>query len=300
VEGASWKTLVGVGRCVALDLPGRGDNNVVGGATRRRSGAALPTGATVSATTPYTPWSAWSSIWPMVMPTSLLEEPWASPTDAEWCAPPARPRVFVIMTAAVNPFVNLAKRGMKQQQRNTTERREMYEQVVRHWAVASNVPVIFAENSGADLASIAAQVPPWRRERFEFLNVPRHVEQLPPKAKPDVGRLEAQTILIALNSSRLLATRCPHDLVFGVTGRYFVHDFEHLVHAKCIQNQSSATLPLTAMQNPVWGEPNPSARPPSSALPPPSRPRCMVGRCCPLRTSPSTSTATRPSAARSI
>ena len=94
----------------------------------------------------------------------------------------------------------------------------MYEQTVRRWATASNVGVVFAENSGADLGSIEAQVPPWRRERFEFLSVPRMNEKLPPRARPDVGRLEAQAIVYALNNSQLLATRCPHDLVFGCTG----------------------------------------------------------------------------------
>jgi len=159
------------------------------------------------------------------------------------------------MTAAVQAFVNLARRGLKNQQRNTTERRQMYEQVVRRWAVASNVPVVFAENSGAELGSIEEQVPPWRRERFEFLSLPpRAKERLPFRAKPDVGRLEAQTILFALNASRLLATRCPHDLVFGVTGRYFVHDFEHLVHDKCLRGRSGDALPLVTPQKPEWLE----------------------------------------------
>jgi len=156
------------------------------------------------------------------------------------------------MTAAVQAFVNLARRGMRMQQRNATERREMYETVVRHWALGSNVAVIFAENSGADVASIEAQVPPWRRERFEFLSVQRNPERLPPRARPDVGRLEAQSIVYAINNSRLLATRCPHDLVFGVTGRYFVHDFEHLVHQKCLRGRKSDNLPFVYAQKPEW------------------------------------------------
>ena len=128
----------------------------------------------------------------------------------------------------------------------------MYQRVVRRWAVASNVQVIFAENSGADIATIEAQVPPWRRQRFEFMAVPRFQERLPPRARPDVGRLEAQTIVYALNTSRLLATRCPHDLVFGVTGRYFVHDFEHLVHRQCLSRRCGESLPLVTPQKPEW------------------------------------------------
>ena len=187
-----------------------------------------------------------------MLPAAMALEPWANPVDAEWCAPPARPRIFVIMTAAVQAFVNLARRGLKNQQRNTTERREMYEQTVRRWATASNVGVVFAENSGADLGSIEAQVPPWRRERFEFLSVPRMNEKLPPRARPDVGRLEAQAIVYALNNSQLLATRCPHDLVFGCTGRYFIHDFEHLVHRQCLKGKSGDELPLVTPQKPEW------------------------------------------------
>ena len=179
------------------------------------------------------------------------------PIEHEWCAPPARPRIFVILTAAVQAFVNLAKRGMKMQQRNTTERRELYEQVVRRWALASSVSVVFAENSGADLSSIERQVPQWRRAGFDFLTVPKLVEKMPFRAKPDVGRLEAQTIIYALNHSRVLATRCPHDIVFGVTGRYFVHDFEHRVHAKCLAGRggTAATalpLPWVLVQKPEW------------------------------------------------
>ena len=136
----------------------------------------------------------------------------------------------------------------------------MYERVVRHWAVASNVGVVFAENSGADLASIEAQVPRWRADRFEFLQIPRLNEKLPLRAKPDVGRLEAQSIVMALNSSRLLARRCPHDVIFGITGRYFVHDFDHLVHSQCLRGRSNDQLPWVYVQKPVWLERNPMER----------------------------------------
>ena len=188
------------------------------------------------------------------LPASLAAVPWALPLEHAWCAPPAKPRIFVVLTAAVQAFVNLRARGLRQQQRNQTERREMYEKVVRHWAVASNVNVIFAENSGADLASIEAQVPPWRAHRFEFLRVERFAEKLPSRARPDVGRLEAQSIVYALNNSQLLASRCPHDLVFGVTGRYFVHDFEHLVHDSCLRGRSREEQPWVYIQKPEWLE----------------------------------------------
>ena len=157
------------------------------------------------------------------------------------------------MTASIQAFVNLARRGMRMQQRNTTERLEMYQQMVRRWAVASNVGVIFAENSGADLSSIEAMVPAWRRERFEFMTVPKFKETLPPKCRPDVDRLEAQTIVHVINNSRVLATRCPNDIIFGITGRYFVHDFEHRIHNQCLDGKSGDDLPNVLVQNPTWG-----------------------------------------------
>ena len=139
--------------------------------------------------------------------------------------------------------------------------------VVRRWAVASDVDVIFAENSGADLSTIEAVVPPWRRHNFEFVSVPYTPERLPPRGRPDVGRIEAGSIVYALNTSKLLAARCPHDIVFGVTSRYFVHDFEQLVRGKCLKGRrqrgkggnagrpphsSGLPLPRVLVQNPVW------------------------------------------------
>jgi len=188
----------------------------------------------------------------VALPSTLDTQPWASPSTAEWCKPPAAPRTFVVLTAAIHAFVNLARRGLKAQQRNETERRTMYENVVRRWAVESTLPIVFAENSGADLTSLEAQVPAWRRSQFEFLSVRNPLEKLPFRAKPDLGRLEARTIVTALNTSRLLATRCPHDLIYGITGRYFVHRFEHLVHEQCLQGRGAENMPLVTPQNPVW------------------------------------------------
>ena len=191
------------------------------------------------------------------VPEYLRLAPWASPVNNTWCADPVRrPRIFIILTAAVKAFINLQRRGLKGQQRNTSERLEMYEQVVRRWALASNVDVVFAENSGADLSSLEAVVPEWRRSSFEFLSMVHVPEKLPPRGRPDVGRIEAKTIVTALNTSKLLATRCPNDLIFGITGRYFVHDFEHLVHQQCLRGRGRSSdqlpLPLVTPQNPSW------------------------------------------------
>jgi hypothetical protein len=198
---------------------------------------------------------AWAHEVP-TLPPELSLEPWAAPKAADWCPSSGRPRIFVILTASVHAFVNLARRGMKGQQRNTTERRGLYEQVVRRWATESNVTVIFAENSGADLTSIEQQVPSWRRPSFELLHIQQVPERLPFRGRPDVGRLEARSIVAALNTSRLLARRCPSDVVFGVTGRYFVHGFERLVARKCFKGRGGRfgqpPLPLVYVQHPEW------------------------------------------------
>ena len=54
------------------------------------------------------------------IPLSLTLQPWAAPVMHDWCAPPARPQIFVVLTAAVEAFVNLKRRGMAKQQRNQT------------------------------------------------------------------------------------------------------------------------------------------------------------------------------------
>ena len=197
------------------------------------------------------------------IPLHVASEQWARPMHAARCAHAARPRIFVILTATVQPFVNLHRRGMGNQQRNPSERRALYAEVVRRWATESNVTIVFAENSGADLAPFEAQVPQWRRGAIEFFSVERqsreaYVKSAPPGAKYDVGRLEAQAIVDALNRSALLAQRCPNDLVFKVTGRYFIHEFERTVRDRCLRRgnahgaDGASGLPLILHQQPDW------------------------------------------------
>ena len=93
----------------------------------------------------------------------------------------------------------MARRGYKTQQRSADERRKLYETVVGKWARGSSLPLVFADNSDSDLASIEAQVPEGRRKDFEFVRVPKYrphgpgaTEKLPSGARLDMGRIEAQ------------------------------------------------------------------------------------------------------------
>ena len=189
------------------------------------------------------------------LPPGVAVRPWAVPgpssrCDAQLAKPP---RIFVVLTASVRAFVNLKRRGLRNQQRNESERRAVYERSVQRWAEDTNIPVVFVENSGADLSSIRGQVPSFRRD-FEFLNVAPWPERLPDSARSDVGRMEAQAVISALNSSALLATRCAHDVVFKVTGRFFVRDFVPLIRRQCLRGhlRHPERSPLIMVQKPSW------------------------------------------------
>lgn len=190
------------------------------------------------------------------LPPAFALQPWAMPAGASSDCGARRsksPRIFVVLTASIHAFVNLRRRGMKNQQRNETERRAVYERSVQRWAEDTSIPVIFVDNSGADLSSIRRQVPSDRRE-FEVLTVAPWSESLPDGARPDVGRIEAQAIISALNTSALLATRCAHDVIFKVTGRYFVRDFVPLVLRQCLRGHlhHPERAPLVMIQKPTW------------------------------------------------
>ena len=98
------------------------------------------------------------------------------------------------MTINVHIHVNYTPAG---QQRNQSDRRRMYEDVVAFYAHNSSLRVVVVENSGANLSSIDARVPASRRGEFEFLSIPA-------RNKHDVGSLEASAVLDALVASVML------------------------------------------------------------------------------------------------
>ena len=172
-------------------------------------------------------------------------------------------RLFVILSASVITFIDLSDAHWRNgrtsldlvgpQQKSKAARLALYERVVAHWAQNTSTRVVFAENSGANLASLRKRVSPSRESTFEFLQVPT-----PPVE--DIGSAEALTVLHALGHSHLLSEVRSTDLIFLVTGRYaFQHDLDATVRRSC------APLPLVVLQNPVW-QTNPSARQETSIL----------------------------------
>ena len=157
-------------------------------------------------------------------------------------------RVYVILSACVNVFLDFsnltwvrdARRNNVKQQVSSSTRLGMYERSVAHWAVNTSTPIVFVENSGANLASLRRHVPTRRQQTFEFLSLPKPLVE-------DIGRAEAMTVLNALQHSRLLSGLDDSDLIFLVTARYtFVQDFESTVRRSC------GLLPMLVLQNPPW------------------------------------------------
>jgi hypothetical protein len=166
-------------------------------------------------------------------------------------APLDSPRtVSVVLTGCIRPFIDTSRtiklKGGMHQQRSEAERRRTYERSVRHWARSSSVPIVFADNSGADLQSLRDQVPRARQRTFEFLTVPNAGRT------QDIGRLEALSILYTLRYSTVLAAHATRadDLIVSVTGRYaFAQPFDSLFARMC------PGTPVLAFQNPPWDPP---------------------------------------------
>eukprot|EP00964_Phaeocystis_antarctica_P078293 scaffold48691_cov77-Phaeocystis_antarctica.AAC.1 len=117
-------------------------------------------------------------------------------------------RLFLILSASVTTFIDLSDAHWRKgrtssdlvgpQQNSKAARLALYERVVAHWAQNTSTRIVFAENSGANLASLRKRVLPSRESTFEFLQVPT-----PPVE--DIGSAEALTVLHALGHSHLLS-----------------------------------------------------------------------------------------------
>lgn len=172
--------------------------------------------------------------------------------------------IAVILSACLHPFLP----GLMQN--SSDERRRLYESVVHSWATNTSLPVVFVENSMADLASLRRLVPPHRRATFEFLSFdvaavvraeggksPERHRGVGELNHPGIGAYEARSILHALRRSELLrrVATAEDDLLFSITGRYFVHDFERTVRRRCWPDavrSGKQPWPQLALQNPSW------------------------------------------------
>jgi hypothetical protein len=132
--------------------------------------------------------------------------------------------------------VNVNVKVHLKQIKNSSTRLETYERSVSHWAMNSSLPVIVVETTGADLSSLKACVGAERIKSFEFLSIKaRHTH--------DIGSAEASAVSDALKISQLLKGRTDlsggrrtQDIVFKITGRYAVHNFENTVTQACLSD----------------------------------------------------------------
>ena len=170
------------------------------------------------------------------------------PIAARETRPTSPARLFVLLTMAINPFLDLTVRGMHQQ-RNVTERLVTYQRSVRAWADNSSLPVVVVENTGADLAPLRAQVTNSARAReFEFHSLPVRAN-----LSDDIGAAEANAVIDAIDASTMLrARRRKYDLVFKITGRYFVPDFERIVRSACELDGNGASPPSFVVTRSPW------------------------------------------------
>ena len=108
--------------------------------------------------------------------------------------------------------------------RSLTRRLALYERSVAHWATNTSTPVIFAENSGFDLAPLRRHVPNRGSGPSSFRS-PNHECKILGEQRHAVLRAPVLAIALAVDDS---------DLIFLVTARYaFLHDFESTVRLAC-------------------------------------------------------------------
>lgn len=179
----------------------------------------------------------------------------------------APPTIAVMLLACFAPFASV--QGLaSQQQRNVTERVRTYQRSFKLWARRSSLPLAFVENCNGDLSRMHHLVPPSRRASVEFLSM--NVRNLIledalrtggdlPENRPDqgIGVFLARSALQAVRTSwviRRFVTR-PNDLIFVVTARYFIPDFDTYVRSRCYSTAVLRGLrpwPRLALQNPSW------------------------------------------------
>ena len=163
--------------------------------------------------------------------------------------------LIVILTATIRIAI---RAGNGAQQNSSSSRRSTYEASVRGWATRSNLPVLFVENSGANLDSLRQQVPLDRKEPFAFLSIPRATPanltilhdgraSSPPAwngLDDNLGQAEAQIMRKALDLPLVhVLSACPFPMLLKVTARFFVPELERIVRESCLQRASSLRAP---------------------------------------------------------
>ena len=154
----------------------------------------------------------------------------------------------LLLSATTNVKVDLRRSGYGRfQQRNVSERQQMYSQVLAHWVGAyPKLLVALAENSGDSLAWTSTDAT--KGARLERLRIG------PASTCPgeEIGCHEADAILRAVRTSRFFRARGPHEQrlcthALKVTGRYAVTSDVDAALRGCARGWD------VALQNTTWG-----------------------------------------------
>ena len=154
----------------------------------------------------------------------------------------------LLLSATTNVKVDLRRTGYGlRQQRNVSERQQMYSEVLAHWLGAyPKLPVALAENSGDSLAWTWTDAT--KGARLERLRI----EPASSCSGKEIGCHEADAILRAVRTSRFFRAHgqhkqrlCTHAL--KVTGRYAVTSDVDAALRGCARGWD------LALQNTTWG-----------------------------------------------
>ena len=154
----------------------------------------------------------------------------------------------LLLSATTNVKVDLRRTGWgRLQQRNVSERQQMYSQVLAHWLGAyPKLRVALAENSGDSLAWTWTDAT--KGAQLERLRVWPALSC----SGEEIGCHEADAILSAVRTSRFFRARGPHEQrlcthALKVTGRYAVTSDVDAALRGCARGWD------LALQNTTWG-----------------------------------------------
>ena len=154
----------------------------------------------------------------------------------------------LLLSATTNVKVDLRRTGWgRLQQRNVSERQQMYSQVLAHWLGAyPKLQVALAENSGDSLAWTWTDAT--KGAQLERLRIRPALSC----SGEEIGCHEADAILSAVRTSRFFRARGPHEQrlcthALKVTGRYAVTSDVDAALRGCARGWD------LALQNTTWG-----------------------------------------------
>ena len=134
--------------------------------------------------------------------------------------------MIIILTCTVKPRKNIS--WLKQ--RNIEERVNMYENIISLWIENTKIKIIVLENSGYDFIKLKNKYLEDNSKRLEFITftydqiLERDRKFL--ESKEAKGHHELYALNYAYRNSKLIND----DIIFKLTGRYYIPNFENIVN----------------------------------------------------------------------